>query len=299
MPPETAEELQNEQVVDRGDDVQRDDKGRFTKAEVEEALPESAASSDEDAGEDDAPPPVLIPKSRYDFKAAQAKEAMKRAAELEAKLRTYEQQREPARKEPDFDAQLSDVNAQIAAARKDGDMEKVVELMDRKHELQIQSLRAQTPAATQVDPDLLTQQAIDNIRVDDLIDQLEEQFSFLVPENEDYDEDIVSEILDVRTALEARGYSRYDSMQRAAQYVLGASSRVAHAAEAPAAGPRKTDRSKNIDAARRIPPNVANAGMPSDAAGMTDDLPSVSKLSEKDFEALPDSVRRKMRGDFI
>jgi hypothetical protein len=302
MPPEVAEELENE-AADRGDNVPVEESGVPSKEEVAAALPASktdAPAPEEEDAEEDVKQSAMIPKSRYDFKAAQAKEAQKRATELEAKLRQYEDRDAKKDEGPTVDAKLAEIAQQIADAKKDGNTDKVIELMDQKHELQIAALaQSQRPGKT-VDPEAISEAAIDKIRMEDLIDQLEERYSMLVPDSEDYDEDVVTEITDLRTAFEQRGYSRFDSLQRAVHYVIGTREAAPAPAPEPAkGGKRKTDVVKNLDAARKLPPDPTKISTPSDGAGLQDELPSASKLTDKDMDALPESTLRRMRGDYF
>lgn len=279
----------------------RDDSGKFVKKEAE---PVEAQATEDD--EDDAAPPkpaVLVPKARYDFKAAQAKQLEKRAADLEAKLRSYEEADKKAKESPavDYDAQIAAIDKQIADARKDGNTDAVIELMDKKTELRIAKVASAREPAQEIDTSKLTEEALDKLRVDEAITRLEEEYSVLVPDSDDYDPDVVAEIQDLRAAFEARGYSRFDALSRAVNYVLpNIESKTEKTIEAPTlSGPRKTDVKKNIDAKKRMPPDMLSVATPSDKLGMQNELPSVYKLTEAEFEALPESKKRQMRGDFF
>jgi acyl carrier protein len=289
-----AEETEIEEIIDRGDLPPEE-----SKDDVAEALPESKLEAEDVEEEEVVKPSVLVPKSRYDFKAAQAKQAQQRAAELEAKLKAYEDRDRKQAATPDYTAQIADLDKQIVDARKDGNLEKAFELLDQKQELRIAAIQAQAQPQT-IDANAVSQAAIDSIKVDDLIDQLEAEFSILVPDSEAYDEEIVAEIQDLRAAFEGRGYSRYDALYRAANYVLGTAQPAAKDEPAePAIGKRTTNIKGNLAAAKRIPPNASKIATPSDSAGLIDDLPQASRLTDKDFDALPESVLKRMRGDIL
>lgn len=309
-----AEENQDrgDDFVPTGDDVDttteqpRGDDGKFVKKEAEKAeetTTEEAETETEDQVEEESPL-KLIAKSRYDFKAAQAKQLAAKNAELEAKLREYEAAEKKTAKtdEPDYAAELAALDKQIAEARKDGNTDLAIDLLDKKSELRVKMALQPKQEQSTVDPTKLTADAIDQIKADELIDRLEEAFDVLNPEHKDYDETLVEEIVDLRSAFQARGYSRVDALSRAANYVLAPLLKDAGSPKVddkPAPGKRVTDIKKNLDAKKRMPPDVTKIATPSDKLGLQGDLPEVHKLSEKDFAALPDSVRRRARGDFL
>ena len=262
--------------------------------------PVEEVKADETPVEATPPATHLIAKARYDFKASQAKQLAARNQELEAKLREYEAgAKAPTTDAPDYAAQLAAIDKQIADARKDGNTDAAIDLIDQKADLRVKAALAAQAKPTELDPAKVTEEAIDKLRVDDLITRLEEQFAFLDPEHEAYDDAIVSEIQDLRHAFEARGYSSADSLSRAANYVLGPMMKDDEKPAAPTGGPRKTDIKKNLDAKKRMPPDLLSIATPSDKLGMQSELPAASKLTEEEFRAIPDSKRRQMRGDFF
>ena len=56
---------------------------------------------------------------------------------------------------------------------------------------------------------------------------------------------------------------------------------------------------KNLDTAKRQPASMKDVGLDSDKAGMSSNLPDISKLSAEEFDALPESTKARMRGDIL
>ena len=56
---------------------------------------------------------------------------------------------------------------------------------------------------------------------------------------------------------------------------------------------------KNIATAGKQPASLKEAGMDSDKAGQTKELPNVSNMTYEEFSALPASTKSKMRGDML
>jgi hypothetical protein len=165
--------------------------------------------------------------------------------------------------------------------------------------------------------------AVEQVRLDMLIDSLEEKYPQLVEGNDEYDEGLVEEISDLRSAFEAKGLASSDALKKAVKYALrdaGTGSSGAQidrdveaaAKDADKAADKAADKGKKEAAAaarkaEAVRRNLATAGkQPADlnktpgldshkaGGGGTD---SVSKMTEEDFDALPEATKRKLRGD--
>lgn len=310
--------------ADRGDTLEED---VDTPDEKLEDKPDDKSASDEDVDEvvdtlkakakDDGKParkPQMIPKARFD-------EVLQRSKDLERRLN--EQSASGDKKQPTVNDKISELETQSAKymedytkALDDGDTKKASELLAK--------LRANDREVARIEASVTSARdravAVEQVRLDMLIDQLEEKYPQLKEGTDEFDEELVSEIQDLRSAFEAKGSSSSDALRKAVKYVLrdaGAGKSVgkdvdeaadeadeaAEDAAKKAAKKAEVDRKaeavkRNLKAAGRQPADLNKApGVDSHKKGGGVDLDSVSDMSEEEFAALPDSTRRKLRGD--
>jgi hypothetical protein len=278
--------------TDRGDDIE-------SKTPVEEdTSPQPGGEEATDKQEDEGGKQnIMLPKHRYDRMAARARAAEERIRELEGKLSTR-QQTEAASDTTggdDYPAQLEELDGQIAGALKDGDADKVASLFRQRTAVERDYITSLTTAARHEAAAI----SVDQMNLDRLIDQLEDTYSALDPNSDQYSEAVVSDVLELQSAYVSTGkYTPYRAMLKAVGVLFPEGQETAPAAAA-APATRKTDVRKNVEAARRTPPNLAKAGLDSAAAGEGAGKIDVKKLTEREFEALPDATKRRLRGDFV
>lgn len=238
---------------------------------------------------------IMLPKHRYDRMAARARAAEERIRELEGKLSARQQTEAAAgaEGEDDYPTQLAALDEEIAGALKDGDADKVASLfrarsqVEREYVTQLATATRQEAAAI----------SVDQMNLDRLIDQLEDTYSALDPNSEQYSEQIVNDVLELQAAYVATGkYTPYRGMLKAVAVLFPEDREVA---PAPTPAKRRTDVGKNVDAARRTAPSLGKVGVDSTAAGEGGGKIDVKNLSEKEFAALPDATKRRLRGDFV
>ena len=108
-----------------------------------------------------------------------------------------------------------------------------------------------------------------------------------------------------RSYMQKLGLPASLALAKAAEYVMG---RYAKGAEAEpeakglskAAEERKAAQvKKNIGAAKAQPSNLKDVGLDSDKAGQSSSLPDVTRLTQEEFNALPESTRARLRGDTL
>ena len=232
----------------------------------------------------------MLPKSRYDAKNAQLRAAQARIAELEAAVED-----EPVKLETalptTFDEQIGEIDKKYAQAVADGEAEKAAGFMREARLLERQRYEDLMTQATQGVAD----RTAEDVRYDRVVDTLEENYPFLNPDNENFNEELAGDIKDLTEAYVASNkYSSPDALVIATDLVLGREGLTTQDTQA-----KTTNTAKNADAASRQPPDTGGIGKTSDAAGPTSANPDPNKLSDKEFEALPDEVRARMRGDTL
>ena len=293
---ESGEDLPGAAVVDRGDAPVIDELLKTEETKVEETKVEEVAepARDPDTGK-------FIPKARYDEQVAKerlAREtAERRYAELEAKMGQVSRSEDVAKLEESVTA----MEQQHAKLLLDGDHEAAAKVMrdirltERKIALQESSERmSQTASETR-----------ESIKMDMVIEKLESTYAALNPNGEEYNAELVDEVLGWQSVyMERHRMSPSQALAKAADKVMA--TQVAPAAAEPAKGlsaaqaaapGRKQDQvSKNLAAAGAQPASTKGVGQDSDKAGLAGKI-DVNNLTPEDFEALPESMRAQLRGD--
>jgi hypothetical protein len=260
--------------------------------ETPEAEPEAEVAAEEPEPEVDTTPEALradhrIPKQRFDEVNERRKAAERRAQELERQLSMRDPQRVV---NFDFDAK----EEQYAQLVLDGDLEKA------------KTIRREIRAAEQTAFERLADERASRVRdltkaemvFQQTVQDLNSTFPMFDPEQPDiYDKELVDEALELHAGFMNRGYAPADAIQRAVYYVAAArglqpaSGQVTPPAEVAAPKAKKPDIQKKLDAAAKQPPKQAGRGMREEA-----DV-DFSSLSEEEFDALPESKVRALRGD--
>lgn len=63
--------------------------------------------------------------------------------------------------------------------------------------------------------------------------------------------------------------------------------------------PKVTNIKKNLEAAKQIPPDNKDKGENSDKGGDVEDGSAVSEMTMEEFDAIPESTLKRLRGDAI
>lgn len=154
--------------------------------------------------------------------------------------------------------------------------------------------------------------AVEKVRYDALVERMEEAYPQLNPEHEDFDKNKTAEVLDMKAAFQARGYTPTEALQKAIKYVMPPKTKAQtqatevkprvdadDAAKAKAAARAEEQRKKNADAATKQPPDLKTIGADSDKMGGGISAKDVMKMSYEDFKKLDDKTLAAMRGDEV
>ena len=273
-----------EKTETEGDEPPRDAQGKFTKKD-----------------KDDEP---RIPKSRYD---EQMRKERERAEAAERRLAEIEQQRQQVARGADItklEEHVRELRTQERKALISGDDEKAAQLSEQadrlNRQIAIEQARDMTASAKE--------QARGEIRMELTIERIESEYPQLDEKSDDFDQELTDDVLDKqRGYMERERLSPSQALLKAVKYVM---SRAQPPAEKPeekgglSRADKGTDRkeaavAKNLDAANRQPASTKKAGADSDKHGQTAPTPEAEQLTYKEFSALPDSTKAKMRGDFV
>ena len=277
-----------------------EDRGDELKPVEGEAKPVEGA----DDGEPDTKV-VMIPKHRYDNAARLRREAEGRARQLQeendalkaaaGKLATDAAPKGDAGGVEQLEAELVNLDREIAKAAADGETERQVELMGKARQLDRQLVAAQLEASVSRRIQDVGPATIEDMRYDDMVLAAEHDHPQINPDAEEYDEAKAAEVLEIKQAFESTGVRATAALEKALRYVFGEPA----APSKPAEAGRKPDARKAVAAIQKLPPDINGAGLDGDRAGKLTELPPVGKLSDADFAALPEEAKRRMRGDFV
>ncbi len=271
-----------------------DEGGEQVEEQVEEPVVEEAKSDDPVVEEKEEKKSPMVPKSRLDEvlakqKALQKKldEQMLKEAEVVAEAPTY-----------DFDAKEVEYQEAIL----DGDTSKASSIRSEIRNAE----REQTMFEVQQKMGQTVQQSQEMINLQTAANELEVSYPILDENSQEFNADIQKEVIELRDAFVVQGYDAADALKKAANYTL-----AAQAPEAlnPVEPEVKVDDKKvtaitekkkratvkqKLDAAESQPPELQGEGNAERGEATVD----VNKLSEDEFNALPEETLRRLRGDF-
>lgn len=262
------------------------DKDKATDKDLDKDKPELKAGEDDKTKDGDGKTGPSIPKHRYDFAKKRAQDAEEENARLKRELEEKAAQTQ-VQQEPDLDAELVALDKKIAQAASDGEYEKQAELASQARQIErkisqqlIQEQLSQSSDAT-----------VQRVELQTAIDEATRTYPVFDTESDDYDENLVKEVLDLHEGLVAKGHPPGPAMTRAVAYVVPGAPPVLDPAK------RATKIDKNLDAAKRQPAGLDKAGVDSDKTGKGEIDPL--KMTDEEFDALPAETKSRMRGDFL
>jgi hypothetical protein len=289
-------------AADKGDDEDADD-GRKRGPDGKFVAKDKAKDADADADDDDGqnfPIRLNRAKAQRDTYTSELEKAQARLAELERQVAAP---REPAKAKTDpiaeISAGLDELYEQVEELRADGkskDAARVQREIDAKNR-QIAQIEAERMAAR-----VSTQAQLD-AQYDAMVDVIEQAFPELVKGNEEHDPDQVKEFNLLVTAYEKAGMTGPAALRKAVKVLyrtdpFAPASKAEKTEEKPAAkeAPKAkgTDVKKAIDTQKRQPPDTSARGVNKD-----DTKINVDALDDDEFDALPESKKRELRGDFV
>lgn len=226
---------------------------------------------------------------------AKRREAERRVQELEERLKALEGDKSDRQKQK-FDklnARMDELYEQIEDARAEGRTKDAAKLQRELDGIRSEMTKAE--AAWYATKQAVAQQALAAYNA--LVAELETIDPRFDQDSDEFDEDLTDRVADLTEAYEARGMNAPEALKKALRTITGVDPfrerpRLARE-EKKKVPPRKTDIARNLAAAKKQPP--ADKAATKERAGEINPL----KLSEKEWDELPESTRKKLRGDFI
>lgn len=285
------------------DDVNPDDPdGELAAAELEKEIAKDGETKEE------AKKDSRIPESRH--KAILEKEREKRA-ELERQLAQYQN-----------GSQIADVNQQITAAEDtvmameleytkllaDGELDKAAQKMS-----QIRSVeRNMAEAKSDMKIHAAEARATERARYNTSLERIEAAFPELNPDHDEYSEELMAEVAELKDAYQIKGFTPTQALQKAVKALV--EPRTTRQEMATSSTPRVNDKDiaaerkkdavlKTERATRSTPPSLSKTGIDSDKLGAgSSEAAAIMKMSQAEFKNFADKnpeALARARGDII
>jgi len=237
----------------------------------------------------------MIPKYRYDAVQARARQLAEELETLKAQLEKSGATAEEAQ------AAVTAVSDQVqqggegadelkrlaeehAAAILEGDTAKAAEL-----QAELISKAASLQSTPKVDPNEVVSQAVTQMQLQQVVEQLETQYPVLDPNSKEFDQDLNERVYAFFQGLVSTGRPPVDALVEAAETVMAASGKSPNS---PVARRGLTDRAQ---AAANTPPvlspEVGSTGTPPDVTPE-----QLENMTTDEWAALPESTRKKLLG---
>jgi len=294
-PEAESEEAQPEEVEDTTETEAVDESEDTAEAEVE--------TGDEQVVQDDVqqveeePSPIeeqkapMVPKSRLDEVLAKQKALQKQLDDLnQAKV-------EAVTEAPEYDFGAKEVEYQQLVL--DGESEKATNLRNEIRNAEKQQIMFEVQQSTTQN----IQQSTEAQAIQAKAAELEQQFPIFDVNSAEHDPDLLKEALDLRDAFMIQGYDGAYALDKAVNTTLTLKKPELLQIEDPKVDPKVAELNKKkqtakvsakIEASQQQPPAMKGEG----AAQRGDKPIDLNKLSEKEFQALPDETLKRLRGDF-
>jgi hypothetical protein len=303
--------------LDRGDALDDPVEGEpdaLAKTAAEEALAveegeagktEGKGDPDEDRLRDDKG--RFVPAYRAKEMVAKEREARESAERRLAELEKRLQQEGQGEKKPDRAAELeAQVEALLVKQSEylaDGDADRATTVQREIRALDRQIVLEETASESR----RIAVATLESDRVDLVIARLEAEHSVLNAESPEFDPAIANFILAEQRRLVGEGMAPSKALLKAGEDIIA---RFVTPGGEGAGEPKKgltnitAERrseqvKKNLDTSTRQPGSLKSLGADSDKHGEKGGLPDVAKLSEEEFDALPESTKARMRGDSL
>ena len=228
----------------------------------------------------------MIPKRRLDDVVAKQRKAEQELVEMRKELA---EAKAAASAKPSVDIRaLSKLRNEAIL---DGDLEKAADIDDEI----IASTRQE--ASAPVDMEAVYAEVEAKIELKTTLTSVFSDYPEFDTESDSFDEDLNSEALVFQQAYLNQGHSPAESVRRAADAAIRVlRPELLAVKEAPKAAPkaRKTNVKGNVEAANAQPPKMQQG----ESGGKTTDaFVDLNKLSDDEFDALPEATRARLRGD--
>jgi hypothetical protein len=215
--------------------------------------------------------------------------------------------------------QIAGMNEEITAAEErilklektyaenltDGELDKATAVMQEIRKTERMMAEAKSDMKIQAAEIRATERA----RYNTALERIEAAFPTLNPDHEDYSEEVMSEVAELKEAYELKGLTSTQALQKAVKLIVEprtskqeiATTAQPRVSNQEIAAERKKDAAiKTAKAVGKTPPSLNKVGMDSDkAGGGAVSAAAVMKMNQKEFSKLSEATLAELRGDTI
>lgn len=151
--------------------------------------------------------------------------------------------------------------------------------------------------------------AVERTRYGTTLERIEASFPVLNPDHAEFDEAVMDEVAELKSAYELKGLTPTAALQKAVRLIVGAETtrqEIATTATARvtpkdvAAERKKAAVAKTVDTVTKTPPSTRDVGLDSDKLGGGKlDAKAAAKMSQDEFRKLSEADLALMRGDVL
>jgi len=290
-----------------GDEPEDEPEGDGTESDDEPAEEPEVDEPEEEEPEVDEPEApkqkqkIMIPKTRLDDEIAK-----RRKLENELKQIRAEREAKPTDDKADeaFDAVVKEANALLRQANEavlDGDLDKAAQL--QQDALVKMATAKQAPTkSNDADPEEMIEQLEARIELKHTVKNIYEKFPMLNNESEDADPELIERAVMYERMYAEMGHTPAMAVERAVQDAIALLRPELLQTEQPVTQPKVDPAKKRVQEKRQNLEKKVELSQkqPPKAQSSTTSEPTIdpSTLSEEEFDALPESTKARLRGDF-
>lgn len=290
-----AEDTSEEETEDEAEDgAETEDESEEEDEPEEETEAEAEEETEDEAEEEEQPQNKRwIPKERFDEINDKRKQAEQRLAALEKQAEAEGQTGQRVDRIGEIQKELTTLDKQINDAILEADADKLGNLRERERALNKEALDFQLEA--------VTTRAVTETRYDAYLDKIEAEYPEYNPEHAEFNDELVTETLELQRAFMAQGVPKIDALNRAIRYA-----RPQYIQDEPAEKPTLRGKTPVRDTATKKARNqkVAKAqpkASPSRSSNLesSEDIDVYNLNDPDDLDKIPAKELARLSGDYV
>ena len=143
--------------------------------------------------------------------------------------------------------------------------------------------------------------AIEQYRYDNALDAIEQQYTVLNEQSEDFDPEKTQEIADLMTYHQTKGLTKADALRKATTVILGPPKTRDAAPDANALRAERSEEARKsaLETIKKQPPDISKVGLDSDKLGGGGKVSGkdLLKMGQDQFSKIDEETLKSLRGD--
>lgn len=289
METEAEVEAEDPEDPEEEEDLDPPDIAAETATEVEEEKTPTLAKKK-------APKKQMVPKARLDEVLQKQRDLQKKLDEMQTAvdMRAEAQAAEPEVPEYDFEEKELQYQEMVL----DGESKQAAALRQEIRKAERDQLRAEMKAEMS---ETVGQDRIATA-MQQAANQISEAFPVFNSDSEEYDQGLTNEVIALRDAFITQGAAPVEALGKAATYVIKANDMYDGAeadlgsteAQIDEVAKKRRNTKKKIRVQGQQPPD-----MPTSSSTTSNDVLDIDTMTDAEFESLPESTLKRLRGDII